>query len=217
MLQTVTTNISIITNFGCYNNCWYCIWKKHSLKDTPQVTNWGKLEEFFHIYKKYLKPIGEIPKVSVSGGGDPLYQFTKNKDWWDKLFKLASKHKISIDIHTREILQDPGFWKNINRCVFSSDDLAEDKKFLDFVNEYTKLRICHVATEYSTDKKIKEYIDYKNVNNCQFTVKELSGFDDKGRYKEICEKYKDEVYCLDYGDYNLYFMPNSTITRKFDF
>lgn len=208
-------NISIITNFGCNKNCWYCIWKNHHLEKVKEKTDWNKLETFFQSYINILNP--DFRKVSISGGGEPLYNYYVNVEWWDELFKLCRNYDIAIDIHTREKLYDELFWEKINKCVFSSDHLTQDKKFLDYVLKHTKLRISHVATELSSDKKIEEYINYKKNNNCQLTIKELSGFNDKGRYKEIRNKYSDQLYYLDDDDYNVYFMPNNTVKNVFKF
>lgn len=65
-IHTMTKNISIITNFGCRAKCWYCIWKGHPYEKVQLETDWNKLEQF--LYQNRDKG-----KVSVSGGGDCLY------------------------------------------------------------------------------------------------------------------------------------------------
>lgn len=200
-------NISIITNFGCKFNCWYCIWKHHRLKDTNVKTDWVKLEAFL------LKHI-EKGKVSVSGGGDPLYNYAENKDWWKKLFDICSKLGIKVDLHTREKYFDKSFLSNINRYAFSSDKLEDDLEHLETLTKYTNVRIIHVVTKNTTDKVIEDYLKFQEASGCQFTIKQLAKYDDNGRYKEICEKYPN-IYKLDTKDYNIYYMPDNTITDKF--
>ena len=200
-------NISIITNFGCRANCWYCIWKGHKLENIQLETDWDKLENFLNTYKNK-------GKVSVSGGGDCLYRYDFYKFWWVKFFSITNKLKLKIDIHTREKFTGVFLWRHINRCVFSSDNVQEDLWYLLWLSSLTSIRITHLVTANTTDKMIDEYLKFQKQIKCQFTIKELIGFDDKGRYKEIRKKYP-QIYNLDAGDYNIYYMPDNTITNKF--
>lgn len=207
MLRTTSPNISIITNFGCHAACWYCIWKGHPLENVRLDTDWNKLYQF-------LSDNRDKGKVSVSGGGDCLYRYDKYVDWWIKLFEITKELGLLVDVHTREKFSHSRFWKRINKCVFSSDKLDNDKEFLDYLNFHTKVRITHLVTADTSDETIEEYIQYQKNTNCQFTIKELVGFDDKGRYKQIRIKYP-EIYNLDAGDYNIYYFPNNIIGIKF--
>jgi hypothetical protein len=224
MLRTVSPNISIITNWGCRANCWYCIWKEHELEHVNEPTRWGKLGKFLYDNK-------EKKKVSISGGGDPLYKFWVNSLWWDKLLHTTSKLDMKVDIHTREVFDFDSFWKRINRCVISSDRLTiEQKLYFRYLLSLTKLRITHVVTANTTFEMIDEYLLFQKEYNkmevvgtkqafwfvprCQFTIKELSGHDDNGMYKKIREKYPD-IYYLDDGDYNIYYMPDNSIRTEF--
>ena len=214
MLRTISTdlpvidrNISVITNFGCQTNCWYCIWKTHRLKDTQLETDWKKLYQF-------LKDNQSKGKVSVSGGGDCLYNYEKYESWWNKFFDICGQLNLYIDVHSREKFYNEAFWHKVNRCVLSSDILSDDIDYFKWLSQHTKMRIVHVVTQYSTDKLIEEYIEFCKSINCQFTIKELVGFDDMGKYKKYIKKY-DGLFYLDSGDYNLYYMPDNTITDKF--
>lgn len=207
MLWPVSTNISIITNFGCRANCWYCIWKGHELENINYPTDWNKLEKFICNNK-------EKGKVSVSGGGDCLYRFNDYISWWDILFKICNKYDMKIDIHTREKHIDCDFHKNINRVVFSSDNLLDDVDHFNYISKITKLRITHLVTDKTTVQNIKEYLHYQNITGCQFTIKQLVGFDDNGMYKKIRKEFPD-IYCLDKGDYNIYYMPDNSIRNTF--
>lgn len=209
MLRPTSPNISIITNWGCRSNCWYCIWKNHPLKDIQLKTNWKKLEKFLEDNK-------EKGKVSISGGGDCLYKYDRYVGWWIKLFKITKHLNMKVDIHTREKFTHQGFWKRINRCVFSSDKLEDDREFLEYLTNFTNLRITHLVTSETTIDMIEDYLKFQRGYNCQFTIKQLVGFDDCGRYNEIRKKFPN-IYHLDIGDYNIYYMPNNTIRDKFLF
>lgn len=62
--------LSIITNFGCHGKCPYCITKTNNIA-VPKTTIDGlnNLSNYLHENKYNI--------VSVSGGGDPLFQYEK--------------------------------------------------------------------------------------------------------------------------------------------
>lgn len=201
-------NISVITNFGCHANCWYCVWKGHELENVNEKTDWNKLEQFLFDNK-------EKGKVSVSGGGDCLYEYGQYVDWWTKFFKIAAQLNLLVDVHTREKFTHQSFWKKyINRCVFSSDYLPNDIDYLGFLVKLVKVRITHVVTADTTFDMIDNYLHFQEKTGCQFTIKELVGHSDNGMYKKIREKYP-EIYHLDKGDYNIYYMPDNSIRESF--
>ena len=208
MLRTTCPNISVITNFGCHANCWYCIWKGHELENVNNPTDWVKLEKFLYDNK-------EKGKVSVSGGGDCLYRYDMHVGWWIKFFEITSHLNMIVDVHTREKFTHQSFWKkHINRCVFSSDNLKEDKEYLLYLTQLTKVRITHLVTADTTIDMIRKYLDFQERTRCQFTIKELVGHTDNGMYKRIRKKFPD-VYHLDEGDYNIYYMPDNSIRSSF--
>jgi len=207
MLRTTSPNISVITNFGCRADCWYCIWKGHELEKVNQPTDWLKLEHFLNFHKRK-------GKVSVSGGGDSLYKYDLHKVWWDKFFDITKFLSMIVDVHTREKMQNDEFWKNINKCVFSSDNLKDDIAHLEYLSARTQVRITHLVTANTTIEMIDQYLAFQNKINCQLTIKELVEYDDNGMYKKIRNKYP-EIFHLDSGDYNIYYMPDNSIRTKF--
>jgi hypothetical protein len=207
MLRSVGTNISVITNFGCRSGCWYCIWKGHKLEHVQLDTDWKKLESFLTEY--FFKG-----KVSVSGGGDCLYRYDIYNGWWSRFFDITNKLNMLVDVHSREEFKNEEFWRLINRCVFSSDRLYEDESYLRWLIGFVKVRIVHVATKNTSDTVIDEYLNFKNETGCQFTVKQLVGFDDVGRYKQLKTSHPDAFY-LDAGDYNVYYMPDNSTSESF--
>lgn len=204
----VNKNISVITNFGCRSNCWYCIWKGHKLENVQLKTDWDKLANFLYEHR-------DKGKVSVSGGGDCLYKYDEHVGWWIKFFELTNELNMKVDVHTREKFTHQSFWKkHINRCVFSSDKLENDIDYLEYLSQLTKIRITHLVTADTTLKAIEEYLKFQDKIKCQFTIKQLIGYTDNGMYEKIRNKYP-ELFHLDAGDYNIYYMPDNTITDKF--
>ena len=208
MLWTTCPNISIITNFGCHFNCWYCVWKNHKLKKHNNF-DYNKLEDFLITHKNK-------GKVSISGGGDPLYNYFENIKFWIWLIDICKKHNIKIDIHTRTKLTKQNFWrKHIHRCVFSLDQITSDiTEYLIYLSHLTKLRITHTVTQYTTSKCVFDLLKLQDKLNCQLTLKELYEYYDKGVYNKLKIFYPN-IYYLDHGDYNIYYMPDNSITDKF--
>lgn len=208
MLRTISPNISVITNFGCRANCWYCIWKGHELEHVNDSTDWKKLENFFAENK-------DKGKVSVSGGGDCLYKYREHVEWWNRFFDLTDKFNLLVDVHTREKFKNSDFWtERINRCVFSSDQLFDDIDYLRYLHNFTKIRITHLVTADTNFDMIEEYLKFQQEIECQFTIKELVGYDDGGMYGKIKKLYP-QIYYLDTGDYNIYYMPDNSIRDSF--
>jgi len=178
------------------------------LENVNKPTDWLKLEKFLYDNR-------EKGKVSVSGGGDCLYKYDMHVGWWIKLFKITSSLNMFVDVHTREKFTHQSFWKkHINRCVFSSDKLQKDKEYLMYLSKLTKIRITHLVTSETTLDMIEEYLRFQKVIDCQFTIKQLIGYSDNGMYQKIRQTYPD-IYHLDEGDYNIYYMPDNSIRDSF--
>ena len=208
MLRTVSPNISVITNFGCSEGCWYCVWRGHPLEGVSDPTDWPRLRSFLEAHQ-------DKGKVSVSGGGDCLHHYSEHAEWWEQFFALCASLGMLVDVHSRTKFRNAAFWSRVNRCVCSSDILRDDVFYFDYLQRHTKLRIVHVATGMSSDAKISGYLDYAEETGCQFTIKELVGHDDGGRYLKLKERFAGRAFFLDAGDYNLYYFPDNTIGDDF--
>jgi len=211
--------ISIITSFGCPYDCWYCIMKQHSLYKYDKPFDYVKLSKFLEDNK-------DTSELSISGGGDPLNNFNKNKDFYYKFLfpkveKIGMNNMDGIDIHTRIPIYDIDLWKHINRCVFSIDFVdgnIKNEKFIRWIfdNKLCKLRLFHAVLDTTTDSDIEKLIELSKELDCQISIKQLHGFDDKGRFAEISDKYPSLFKVYD-KNYLIYYMPNNTVTETFLF
>ncbi len=200
-------NISIITNFGCSRNCWYCVWQNHPLKLTNDL-DLDIVRQFICYYKAK-------GKVSISGGGDPLYKFFEHIDFWKVVVDTCKEENVKLAIHTREKLHHTRFWKNVHRCSFSVDTLKDDEEFLLYLKQHTKVRIYKTVTSLDTQQTIEGFISFSKTHDIQLTFKQLYGYDDNGNYQTFKNKYDDQFF-LDTGDYNIYLMPDNSITNHFN-
>lgn len=110
--------MSIITNFGCHYKCPYCIVKKNNLC-IPKTTiaGLGKLKEVLGDYG--------CDTISISGGGDPLYEYEKHRDWYQELFSIAVQTNSSVEMHTSYMTDATAF--PFQRCHLNSVATLERK------------------------------------------------------------------------------------------
>src|SRR5574344_1471425 len=108
--------------------------------------------------------------------------------------KIGMNNMEGIDIHTRIPLYDEDFWRHINRCVFSvsfEGDKIVNEHFIKWIYQHNlcKIRLFHCVLPETTDKNIENMLKLADELKCQISVKQLHGFDDKGRFLEIIKKY----------------------------
>ncbi len=204
--------ISIITNFGCKYKCKFCIWKNHPLNKTIAPTDWNKLELF-------LKENAYKQKVSISGGGDPLYNIensSKTVNWWKKLISITKKNDLKVAVHTREKIYNTEFWTNLHRCSLSSDNLSKEQEYIEYLSNIVNVRLVRVIDHSITEKIVQNYIEFCIKHNIQLTFKQLVAKQNQDKkYFRLKKQYGHEnlglIKFLDSGDYNLYYMPDNTI------
>ena len=109
--------LSIMTNFGCHWGCRYYVYRENGI-NIPHTDyrsfGWDELEKQLELHK------GEI--VSVSGGGDPLYNYNdenniNNKKFYEILFDLLEKYDCKLELHTSLLIEDFPYYK-CERVVF---------------------------------------------------------------------------------------------------
>ena len=106
---------TIITNFGCDNNCPYCITKHHpilqnAVTDENQI-DWSYLETCISA--------SEAPTINLSGGGDPFYRYHDHMHFYDRVHSLADKYGKGLDIHTRILPDDMNLIRLFHKIALS--------------------------------------------------------------------------------------------------
>lgn len=145
-------NLSIITNFGCHFKCPECITKNSGIA-VPKTTVNGleKLNRAFWESGAHI--------LSVSGGGDPLYNYETNIEWYRALFKWARSCK-------------PKFGSN--NIVLTRRAELEALRNRKLTNWYSEYGIpIEIHTSYTTDKTTFPFYDcYRAVYHLH-SIKEL--------------------------------------------
>lgn len=208
--------LSIITNFGCDELCEYCIWKKHPLvhsHTTFDTFDWNKLE--------FILGTNNFDKLSISGGGDPLFNLNKNINFYDKLFELQAKYNFKLDIHTSKHLENYEFLKKFNKVVLHINKKCDlDKIYESYFSNQINIRFVVVLHDKQTMNDVQYYIDFAKVHpQLQFSFREVylhnKPIDIDTMVDYIKQNENEYIKYILQDDYNIYFMPNNTITEKF--
>lgn len=205
--------LSIITNFGCHYECPYCIVRENNLH-IPKTTLAG-LDNLQHEIIR-----NKCDWVSVSGGGDPLYDLRQHLDWYQKLFSVIP-YNVSMELHTSYI--DASFlaYEGFDRVVYHLRDVSNIAKIQRHSNRQ-KVRIVFVVTEDFTPELIDSIVKAVKLNE---NIDELSFrqmVDSHYQITHYCEEYlraghRKEWYYIEQDDYNLYYCENRVSTRFEDF
>lgn len=202
--------ISIITNFGCHYKCPYCIVKNNNLQ-IPKTT----IKGLDNLEKEIIS--NRCNWVSLSGGGDPLWNIDEHKDWYRKFFEITDKNKVCTELHTSMINVETEFNEKFDRIVYHLHDFEQLKSIKKHYDSQI-VRVVFVVTDKFTKElidKIAEYCDKSNI------IDELS-------FRQMVDgNYNETYYCADYlkeghkklwwyieqKDYNLYYCENKLYTQ----
>lgn len=213
--------LSILTNFGCHFGCSYCVYRDNGIqipRTFLKTFGWNQLEEELKQRK------GET--ISISGGGDPLYEYSKtyNMEFYDKLFELLDKYDCKVELHT-SILNSDFPYDLCERVVFHLNMptqinmlLERDRNFCPFPDN---VRVVFVVQEHYTKHLIDEII--KEIDDdITYEITELSFrqmIDKNGQpcyylHDYLKAGHGDRWYYIEQADYNEYFV-NDHIEREY--
>lgn len=203
--------LSILTNFGCHFSCRYCVYRENKINipyTNYKTFGWNELEIELKKHK------GEL--VSVSGGGDPLYNYEnkENQLWFDKLFKLLYKYNCRLELHTSFLIEEFPYDK-CERVVFH---LTMPTQIGLINNRLFKLpkyvRVVYVVQDYYTKAMINQIVKYtkddKNAIN-ELSFRQMIGSNGETKYylhDFLKNGHKKDWYYIEQEDYNKYFVQN---------
>ena len=203
--------LSIITNFGCHFTCPYCIVKNNSI-DVPITTieSLDRLKAAVELVRPY--------KISISGGGDPLYHYEFHTKYYDKLFNICQELNLPVEMHTSYKTSCFPYWK-CSKVVYHCRSIDDLSKIKHYGNEV--IRVVFVVDESFTQDKINEIVRY--VKNSTI-ISELSFrqmVDKNYQPTDYCQDYlrqghKKDWYYIEQCDYNTYFAEGELYDRYED-
>lgn len=221
LFTEINKGFTIITNFGCDNNCSYCISKHHPILQN-QITdinkiNWKHLEECIMNTNS--------PKVNLSGGGDPFYNYHDNIEFYMKVYELCQKYDKLLDIHTRIIPDDFEILMLFNKIALSVEYDDEEalnnlKNKYKYIKDLTKIRVIQVVNSNLT---IQDCIDYikkiKDIGIKQITFRQMFGnrkaYEHFNYLKETIPKIDGVMFLKDGEYHSYYFTTNNTLYPYF--
>ncbi|MEG1502294.1 MAG: hypothetical protein RR370_02785 [Synergistaceae bacterium] len=204
--------LSVISNFGCDTGCEYCIWKGHKLsgvKTTYENTDWGKLRSLTE----------KLTEVSVSGGGDPLFNYEDNRNWWGKLFEICGDTKV--ELHTSKIMSNWEHIDKLGRYVLhiepnQLDDLSEK---IEELSERVNLRLVFVMNDSMTTDNLMDISRFCSEYDIELSFRQLviSGETQYILHDFLKDGHENFWHYIEQCDYNLYYMPDNKIYDKYQF
>lgn len=153
-------DLSIITNFGCHYSCPYCVTKTNNI-NVPKTTIQGL--DNLQYYIRHL----DIKKVTISGGGDPLFNLKDNIDWYNTLFNYKLPPHFPVELHTSYLkiptidMFSAGLFDKI---VYHCSDIHDVRKIKRAYRQQ-KVRVVFVVTDYMTEADILRINSYKQYND----------------------------------------------------
>lgn len=171
--------ISVITNFWCHYLCPYCTVKNNNL-NIPKSTLDG-LDNLKHEIEK-----NDCNWISLSGGGDPLFQYEQHKDWYKKFFGSLPEN-MKIELHTSYLNHTEVDYSAFDRVVYHLQSVEQLEKIKKTQSEI--VRVVYVVTEDFTEDTINKIAVYCNDSG---QIDELS-------FRQMVNNhYEATDYCKDY-------------------
>ena len=205
-------NYSIITNFGCHWKCKYCITKQVNipLTNISQVIN-------------TVKNLKNIKFLSISGGGDPLYNIFENDkviEFYKTLSGFCKDKSIEFKLHTSYISSEYNEIFNLfDRVVFHVDLTKEFYYFLNKIKDLdiiSKKRIVYVGTKDTILTDIMGVALFCKENNIEFSVRQeiLENFTPSNYLSEELSMLQkiNLIHYTTQNDYNNYIVNDKIFT-----
>ena len=216
---------SVITNFGCHKDCWYCIWKRHPMHALKTETDFENLQRALAMVGLYQAANKRQVTVSISGGGEPLNLFPHNREWFENFFRLAKMFDLYTSLHTGAWRRSYSSWlmEKFDEYVlhFSFSEFYDSIEMLREMRMKIPIRLAFVLTsEWSCDQITHAVSIAQHVLNCKISFRELWAVQDEVRPKvlELAKKVQSTYSQARYvtqADYNLYYMPDNRIYQSF--
>lgn len=217
---------SIITNFGCDKNCWYCIWKRHPMRKMKKQTDFEELQRALALVGLHQAANDKQVTVSISGGGEPLNLYPSNLSWFEEFFKLVKMFELHTSLHTGNWKRACCSWlmEKFDEYVLHFTTYMEFYNNILFIQEMRQkipIRIAFVLTSKWKPAEIKHAVTVaEHTLDCKISFRELWAIKDEVS-PEVIEYVKgvQDIYSqaryVTQADYNIYYMPDNKIYTTF--
>lgn len=207
---------SILTNFGCHWLCPYCIVRNNDIG--IEETDTGKVDETVNGLIKD----GSLGFLSLSGGGDPMFQADDDRmDWYESLSARVHDTGSRFELHTsykRSIL---------NRRKVDFDVISyhcQKKEQLGTINRVLdeKVRAVFVVQDFMDEDYVLSIADEvgksDTIDQLSFRQRVDSGYRLSYHLHGFLESgHGNEWFYIRQGDYNNYIVNDKVSDRYEDF
>lgn len=206
--------MSVITNFGCHYKCPYCIVKTNAIH-VPETSIRG-----LDMLEKEARERG-CTAITISGGGDPLFEYERHKDWYGRLFQIAANVNLPVDVHTSYMTDESDFpFAMCRRVAYHVNSLNQIAHICRMGRE--KVRAVVVVTASITEEDLEKYA--RLVENST-VIDELSFRQFIDDHYQACHYHEAYLraghgrrwFYIKQDDYNLYYAENRVIDRFEEF
>ena len=191
-----------------------------------EPTDFEKLKQIFTMIGLFEGATDRRVTVSLSGGGDPLFDFGRNLEWYRQLFKLSQHYGLFLSLHTAKwkaaYTLDDWLLEKLNEVVvhFTYERFLEDPIMLEEFAKKIPIRMAFVLTSEWTVSMMRQVVARAHGLNCRISFRELWAVEDKVRPEALkfAERVQEEYAQARYvkqADYNLYYMPDNGIYETF--
>lgn len=199
--------ISIITNFGCHYTCPYCIVRNNNL-NVPKSTIEGLDSLRLEIARN------QCNWISLSGGGDPLWNYSEHKDWYDEFFEITNG--LNRELHTS--------LPNVSEVPYSIfDRVVYHLHGLEQLYSIKRQNCAIVRVVFVVNEDFTEDL----INRIAVFCANSDNIDELSFRQMVDDHYQKTYYCYDYlkaghkklwwyieqNDYNLYYCQNKVYTE----
>lgn len=158
-------------HLGCSHRCPFCV---YSILDWN--TYWCPNAE--NIIE-YLKLFPQGASISISGGGDPLYQLNKNENKLKEILSTIKDNNYHIDIVTTEWSQIPQYWNTLQlvdswsfSIEYESIELLNIVKFLREQNKDVRITKLANPIDNVDYQRLQIWVDFYKLPHVRLILRE---------------------------------------------
>jgi hypothetical protein len=165
----------------------------------------------FYKSKKWLEEFDRIDsKFSISGGGDPMFNFDKHTDFWSLIEQKAISLGITYDIHTADPSVFNKYLPNLGKVVYHVTKEVKVPLHVDIPVRWVMVLDSNVTMDDIEEFEQRDgQITYREVFGEAGPSKEVTEF-----AKSVSERHFGGKYLVN-GDYNRYLFPNGDLRERF--
>lgn len=211
--------LSIITNFGCHYKCPECVVRNNGLQMSKTKEN----SCIDGLARAAIQ--ADANWVSVSGGGDPLFNWQKHQIWWRDFFMVCRYCGLKAELHTSYfngaingmMVLFP--FCRFDRVVYHVHTIVDLKYVHRFGHEI--VRVVFVVSDNMTEndvEKIADFVEWSNeIDELSFRQRIDSYYVTTYHLHDFLQAgHKKRWWYITQNDYNTYYHNGKLFSKYTD-